>query len=67
MLEIHHIKKQIENHHLSMLRLLSSREKSCFYFLKSLRISAIAKIFYAKCTKKTEFLLIYFALFGVLK
>lgn len=67
MLEIYHIKKQIENHHFSMARLLSSKKKSCFYFLKSLRISAITKIFYAKCTKETEFLLIYFALFGVLK
>ena len=42
-------------------------EKSCFYFVKSLSISAIAKFFYVKCKKKTEFLLIYFALFGVLK
>lgn len=42
-------------------------EKSCFYFVKSVRISSIVKFFYAKCTKKTEFLLINFALFGVLK
>lgn len=42
-------------------------EKSCFYFVKSVRISAIVKFFYVKCTKKTEFFLIYFALFGVLK
>lgn len=67
MFKIYHIKKQIENHHLSMVRLLSSRKKAAFIFAKSVRISAIVKFFYVKCTKKPEFLLIYFALFGVLK
>lgn len=67
MLEIYHIKKTNRKPPFVNASAPKFERKKLLLFLKSLRISAIAKIFYAKCTKKTEFLLIYFALFGVLK
>lgn len=55
MFKIYHIKKQIENHHLSMVRLLSSRKKAAFIFAKSVRISAIVKFFMLSVQRKQNF------------